>query len=60
MTGEGFESAIFAIPGVKDADVDDAVVYGYAGAATFRAATVRERTFFTVRSLTIAALNARL
>jgi putative endopeptidase len=27
-------AAIFAIPGVKDADVDDAVVYGYAGAST--------------------------
>ncbi len=27
-------AAIFAIPGVKDADVDDAVVYGYAAAST--------------------------
>lgn len=27
-------AAIFAIPGVNDADVDDAVVYGYAGAST--------------------------
>ncbi|PWT83121.1 MAG: M13 family peptidase, partial [Acidobacteria bacterium] len=27
-------AAIFEIPGVKDADVDDAVVYGYAGAST--------------------------
>ncbi len=27
-------AAIFAIPGVADADVDDAVIYGYAGATT--------------------------
>jgi len=27
-------AAIFTIPGVADADVDDAVVYGYAGAST--------------------------
>jgi putative endopeptidase len=27
-------AAIFEIPGVKDSDVDDAVVYGYAGAST--------------------------
>ena len=27
-------AAIFAIPGVRDAEVDDAVVYGYAGAST--------------------------
>ena len=27
-------AAIFAIPGVPDAEVDDAVVYGYAGAST--------------------------
>jgi putative endopeptidase len=27
-------AAIFSIPGMKDADVDDAVVYGYAGAST--------------------------
>jgi putative endopeptidase len=27
-------AAIFTIPGVSDADVDDAVVYGYAGAST--------------------------
>ena len=27
-------AAIFTIPGVRDADVDDAVVYGYAGAST--------------------------
>ncbi len=27
-------AAIFTIPGIKDADVDDAVVYGYAGAST--------------------------
>jgi putative endopeptidase len=27
-------AAIFAIPGVADAEVDDAVVYGYAGAST--------------------------
>jgi putative endopeptidase len=27
-------AAIFAVPGVADADVDDAVVYGYAGAST--------------------------
>jgi putative endopeptidase len=27
-------AAIFTVPGVKDADVDDAVVYGYAGAST--------------------------
>jgi putative endopeptidase len=27
-------AAIFTIPGVKDADVDDAVVYGYAAAST--------------------------
>ena len=27
-------AAIFLIPGVKDADLDDAVVYGYAGAST--------------------------
>ena len=27
-------AAIFEIPGMKDADVDDAIVYGYAGAST--------------------------
>ena len=27
-------AAIFAIPGVPDAEVDDAVIYGYAGAST--------------------------
>lgn len=27
-------AAIFAIPGLKDEDVDDAIVYGYAGATT--------------------------
>ncbi len=27
-------AAIFAIPGLRDAEVDDAVVYGYAGAST--------------------------
>lgn len=27
-------AAIFAIPGVKDADADDATIYGYAGAST--------------------------
>jgi putative endopeptidase len=27
-------AAIFTIPGFKDADIDDAVVYGYAGAST--------------------------
>jgi putative endopeptidase len=27
-------AAIFTVPGMKDADVDDAVVYGYAGAST--------------------------
>ncbi|MBO0358312.1 M13 family metallopeptidase [Hymenobacter sp. BT186] len=27
-------AAIFAIPGLKDADADDAIIYGYAGAST--------------------------
>ena len=27
-------AAIFAVPGLKDADADDAIIYGYAGAST--------------------------